>query len=108
MYKNIVPLSEVSANPRVGPQINTSSDILGSRQELGVYVGGWVSKVLVCWVHHSTHEQDGTWKVEMKTRMSPHSRIACSRSMSETKAGAWSYLGQQPPAFGQPVESNLW
>lgn len=27
MYKNIVPLPEVSVDPPVGPQINTSSDM---------------------------------------------------------------------------------
>lgn len=27
MYKNIVPLPEVSADPPVGPQINTGSEI---------------------------------------------------------------------------------
>lgn len=34
MYKNIVPLPEVSADPPVGPQINTSGD-----------VGGWGGSV---------------------------------------------------------------
>lgn len=34
MYKNIVPLTEVSVNPHVGPQINTSCDSLGEGQEL--------------------------------------------------------------------------
>lgn len=42
MYKNIVPLPEVSLDPPVGPQINTSSEI-GVRVGVGVYVRGvWV------------------------------------------------------------------
>lgn len=40
MYKNIVPLPEVSADPPVGPQINTSGD-----------VGGWGGSECLCvWV----------------------------------------------------------
>lgn len=42
MYKNIVPLPEVSVDPPVGPQINTSSEI-GVGVGVGVYVRGvWV------------------------------------------------------------------
>ena len=63
MYKNIVPLPEVSEDPPVGPQINTGSEI-GVRE--GVYVCVCevlfrrVSRCLVSWVHHSAHEQDGS------------------------------------------------
>lgn len=60
MYKNIVPLPEVSADPPVGPQINTSGDVggWGGSECLCVWVD--VLKGLLCWVHHSTHEQDGS------------------------------------------------
>lgn len=41
MYKNIVPLPEVSVDPPVGPQINTSSEIgVGVGVCVGVYVRG--------------------------------------------------------------------
>lgn len=47
MYKNIVPLPEVSADPSVGPQINT-------RSEIGVGVGVWVGEyVRGVWVYLS-------------------------------------------------------
>lgn len=67
MYKNIVPLPEVSVDPPVGPQINTSSDMGGvwSRSLCGRVcvrcLGVWVLGGLVRWVHHSAHEQDGSW-----------------------------------------------
>lgn len=41
MYKNIVPLPEVSVDPPVGPQINTSSD-MGGGFGVGVCVGVYV------------------------------------------------------------------
>lgn len=59
MYKkNIVPLPEVSADPRFGPQINTSSEIGFG---VGVNVGVGVLGCVFCRVHYSAHEQDGTW-----------------------------------------------
>lgn len=39
MYKNIVPLPEVSVDPPVGPQINTSSEIRGRGRSV---CRGWV------------------------------------------------------------------
>lgn len=47
MYKNIVPLPEVSVDPPVGPQINTSSEIGGRGRSVWacMYVGGvWVGE----------------------------------------------------------------
>lgn len=54
-----------------------------------MHVGRCVLKVLVCRVRHSTHEQDGTWKMERKAKMSPSSVFGL---VSETKTCAVSRL----------------
>ena len=68
MYKNIVPLPEVSEDPPVGPQINTGSEI-GVRE--GVYV-------CVC-VRCCLEESQGAWSAGFITlpmnKMDPEMEI---------------------------------
>lgn len=60
MYKNNVPLPDVSVEPPFGPQINTSSEMGCCRGECEWRLGWTVSGCLVCWVHYSAHEEDGS------------------------------------------------